>query len=180
MSFQSDLSDSAQCFERIVYPVIRGLIGGGRLISVESIADSHLALLLDRCAGLDWIQITNDGYLRGLSSRIQFGRDYGTFTIRRKRSNDHRTEYERLRYLSNNNNRGYITSGLTIQSYVSDRHRGRLLSCAIAYTHDLNQYILEHDNLPVRRAPDGNEFCVISWHDLAIAHVPVKIVRPPL
>jgi len=177
MSFQTDLSDSNCAFEQIVYPAIHKHIGGGRIISVECILDSNLAMLLDRCAGIDYLQITADGYIRGLSSRIQFGRDYRTFTIRAKRSTARRTEYEKMQHVSAHRGRGYMFSGLTIQSYVSSRYNGHLLSSAIAYTEDVYRFIETHE-LTVKQAPDGNEFYCLPWSTLEQEGVQIRIIRP--
>ena len=177
MSYQTDLSDSNRAFEQVVYPAIRRHIGGGKLISVECILDSNLAMLLDRCAGIDYLQITADGYIRGLSSRIQFGRDYRTFTIRARRSTAHRTEYEKMQYVAAHRGRGFMFSGLTIQSYVSSRGNGHLLSSAMAYTEDIYRFIETHE-LTVRQAPDGNKFYCLPWRVLQTEGIPIRIVQP--
>ena len=98
---KKNLSDSANDFNDIVWPVIKNWFGEGELISVQDVTDFRMAQLLDTCSGIDaWYVETTKG-IRGIGSRVQWTendhkKNYKTFTIRKELFSGGRTEYEKL------------------------------------------------------------------------------------
>ena len=88
-----DLKESSKDFLEIVYPQIKDWFGDGELIPVESVTKSDMAKKLDMYSGIDnWHIVTNEG-IRGLSSRVQYYKDWSTFTVRLGRITGARTQY---------------------------------------------------------------------------------------
>jgi hypothetical protein len=159
----------------VVYPKISNWFGGGELIPVELVTKSDMAEKLDIYSGIDnWILITNEG-IRGISSRVQYGKDWGTFTIRRKRVTSARTEYEKLLYAIEND---YLHPYWFVQSYINKKdkdllqgERKELLNAAMCKTRDLISYIklgqINRD-FEIREVVNYGEanFFVVYWKDL--------------
>jgi hypothetical protein len=158
------LTSSARDFSEIVWPAIRDACGGGELVPVETVTDSGFANDLDTLAGIDAWQIRRpDGLMRGLASRVQWGKPYNTFSIRYALRSGGLTEYAKRRRAIEE---GYLFPALTVQAYLSEKH-GQLLSAAVADTRELYEYIAEHLKLrhqAVRVVQYGsNDFIAVSW-----------------
>lgn len=92
-----DMRRSKTAFESLVWPVVRELIGGGELISMEDQSDDRLRTLFDTTSGIDAWQYRSGVGMYGIASRVQpSGRDWSTFTLRVARSNCTRTEAQKL------------------------------------------------------------------------------------
>lgn len=164
--WKTDLSRSAKAFEFLVWPVLRQVIGG-KLVHVELIARQDFAKDLDVRAGIDAWHIHDRG-IRGLASRVQAGRAWDTFTVRRSRATGVATEYEKRCYAIQAGE-GWIYPHLTIQAYITAWDMGRLLSVGVARTADLMRFIQAHeDTVTVRSAPDGNTFFVVPFDAVAV------------
>lgn len=156
MTFRKDLSDSANAFLKLVWPVIKRWFENSEIRPVETITEIEFAKELDQYAGIDaWILNYKKG-MRGLASRIQwanqeewsqkkinsFVRDPpNSFTIRRSRASGVDTEFaKRLFAIENDWEYPYYT----VHAYVSHRSiKGKLLSVACCKTEDLISYIKE-------------------------------------
>lgn len=172
-----DLSDSASDFLNIVWPVIKGRIGGGELIPVESTTDTGMKRDLDVLAGIDaWHIDRGVGQMRGIASRIQWD-DYAwnTFTVRKHRTSGATTEYEKRLYALNNPNKHYLIPALTVHAYITKRPNGKLLSVAVIPTEDLFGYLIVHGR-ERRNTNDGNIFIYAKWDDLKEARLPIVII----
>lgn len=121
---ETDLSDAAYDFKKIVWPAISPKIGGGDLIQIENTKDP-LATKLDRFAGIDAIQQIN-GQLRTIACRVQWGdTDWSAFSVRESKTNGAETEFaKRLNAINND----FVYPILTIQAYISEKRIGKLLS----------------------------------------------------
>jgi hypothetical protein len=174
-----DLNESASDFVHIVWPAVSPLCGGGVLYSVERVLDLGWISTLDACSGIDAFQMPPSGnVLRGIASRIQYGRSYPTFTLRYKRSSGAATEFEKRLYAIQHVERGYIYPHLTIQAYMS-RPSGKLLAAAVTETRSLYLYAQRYreDKSRVyvqRNASDGNTFLVVMWEPYQREGHPLK------
>lgn len=168
MSFERDLSDANSDFAKFA-PALLSRIKG-QLIYLET-DPGPLPQMFDKYSGIDAIQVV-DNNMRGIALRVQWGRDYRTFSIRYKRKSGAKTEYEKRRNAIFGG-KGYLYPYLTIQAYLDKRGAAkRLLSCCVVRTMDLYQYI--EDNIVClertkKVAPDGNEFLVVGFDELATA-----------
>ncbi|GHT30113.1 hypothetical protein FACS18942_11070 [Planctomycetales bacterium] len=102
----------------------------------------------------------------GLALRIQVDKNYGTFTIRRKRASRSKTEYEKRAYSLVN---GGLYPLLTVQCYVNPAE-GILFGGAVARTQDIfvcieqGQYRL----LKTGRNQIGQaSFYAVDWAEVA-------------
>jgi hypothetical protein len=173
LNVANDLSDSAFDFERVVAPAILPLLGGGELVSTESVTAEGFQKDLDTLAGIDgWHLIKGKSLVRGLASRVQWcDKAWKTFTVRLSRDSGAETEFsKRLRAIENPDT-GYLYPHLTIQAYIeSPRRGGQLLGAGIVKTKDLitlcDRLIREGDqNSPlwgIRRTSNA-EFIWVSW-----------------
>ncbi len=179
---QRDLDASATAFERLAWPAIAPLIGGGRFVSLENRSDAT-AKLLDQQAGFDALQIIDDGSMCGLACRMQpTAHAWDTFTIRHSRKSGTITEYAKRLVAIHEKFSGYLVPRWTVQGYYN-KAKGGLISVAAVNTHELMIYIYRDLQKPEasRRTEikpngsDGNTFLVASWANLADDGVPVKV-----
>ena len=174
-----DLNESASDFVHIVWPAVSSLCGGGTLYPVEAARHLGIIVALDNCSGIDAFQMLPSGtVLRGVASRIQYGRYYPTFTLRYKRSNGAVTEFEKRLYAIRHVAQGCIYPHLTIHAYMS-RPKGKLLAVAVTETRALYHYAERYreDRSRVyeqRNISDGNSFLVVLWDPYQQAGHPLK------
>ena len=158
------IKDSSHDFVNIVWPIVKDRFGGGTIIPVEITTKYEFAKELDMLAGIDaWHILENRMGLRGIASRVQWGRPYNTFTIRIALASGHDTEYQKRLYALNNPDLNLIYPHITCQAYL-DKKGGNLLSAAIIKTKDLMSIFNECYNLfKPQKAPGGNMFKAIPW-----------------
>lgn len=145
MSVKRDMARSREIFDRLVWPAISSIVGGGELVQTES--NNHRTDKdLDALAGIDGYQIIGKQGMRGLASRVQYvepdsnityelSRTGFTFTLRLGRASGAQTEYEkRLNAIASD--RGLLLPHLTVHSYFT-LDGERLLGVAVVKTRDL-------------------------------------------
>ena len=160
-----DMSLSKSSFEQLVWPAIGPRIGGGQAVSMELSTDSELRTLFDVSSGIDAWQITTEGGMYGIASRIQpYGRDWSTFTVRLTRASGFKTEWEKLRDACNSDD-GRVCPEWFVQAYTS-KSGDCLLSVAAVRTAELVRHIeslcVEDNDIRCNRN-DGNKFWVVGW-----------------
>lgn len=166
-----DSTQSAADFVRVVWPAVQRTCAELRestLRMVEGNAQNHIAYELDVYAGIDAYQRTAFG-LRGITSRVQWGKDYHTFTVRIERPNGARTEYGKRITSLQQDNEGFLYPFWTIQAYI-DRPGGTLLSAGLAKTRELYHSIEQRkaSGHPCEERPagkGGERFLVVRWED---------------
>ncbi|MXV07208.1 MULTISPECIES: hypothetical protein [unclassified Xanthomonas] len=174
--FQHNLSQSALDFQTRVWPHIAShpRIGGGELHLVEANVDTALARDLDTLAGIDaWQVVGNRIGMRSIASRVQWGQDRRTFSIRYRKPSGAETEYEKRLAAIRHPELGLSYPHLTVQAFLDERG-GRVCSVAAITTEHL---ILQAEKLlgwgrlvdgsdrrfGLRRLPDGTEFLYMHW-----------------
>jgi hypothetical protein len=174
-----NLSNSASDFLKIVWPAILSeeKIGGGEIIPVEAVSPNDFASELDVLAGIDAWQVVKDNKaVRGIASRVQWGINYRSFSIRYTTPSGVETEFQKRRFALNNPEEGYLFPHLTVQAFL-DEPGGQLLSVAAIPTKYLIQQaqrLIEwgrmndgHDSrFGIRYSPDGKGFIYMSWEYL--------------
>ncbi|WP_157768701.1 hypothetical protein [Paracidovorax avenae] len=170
----SALSDSASDFIEIVWPAISPHIGGGRLLPVEAVSPEDFASELDLMAGIDaWQIVKNNQGMRGIASRVQWGSNYQSFSIRYSTPTGAETEYQKRLRAIKNPNEGYLSPHMTIQAFL-DSKKGELLAVAAIPTRHLIEQAErligwgqikggEDSRYGIRKSPDGREFIYLSW-----------------
>jgi hypothetical protein len=117
----------------LVFPVLSsmGLVPHGEIVHCEGTSQ-------DKRAGLDWLISASDGTQSGIASRVQWGTDYGTFSIRYRTEKGQMSELTK-RYRSVVGGAQYPT--LTIQAYV-DPVSWTLLNAYVVRTDDLYRHVI--------------------------------------
>jgi len=136
--FQSDLSDSAAAFVRVVWPAIQRMVGGGQIIPIESVTNDAMTEMLDKYSGIDAWHLSQARQVRGVASRVQWGNAWNTFTVRYSRDSGAKTEYEK-RLADIKSNAGWLYPHLTVQAFIDGKKGGDgcLLSVAVIKTKSL-------------------------------------------
>lgn len=127
-----DLTASASCFKDIVWPAIRDVCGGGYVVPVEGVTVTDFAKTLDTLSGIDAWHVVDGLGVRGIASRVQWGKDWGTFTIRKSRANGAKTEWHKIAEARDSIRRGFVRPHLVVQAYVNGT-RDKPLGLAAAY-----------------------------------------------
>jgi len=184
--FKSDLKDSSAAFLRVVWPAIKdmGLIGGGKIIPTESITNDAMTDMLDKYSGIDAWHLSNDRQMRGVASRVQWGKDWRTFTVRYSRDSGAKTEYEK-RKTDIESNAGWMYPHLTVHAFISGNKSGEgdLMSVAVIKTKDLieacTNVVNNNHYLPSGgfRRTGNAEFIWIDWNWLQMLGVEVEIYK---
>lgn len=143
---------------------------GGRFYNIEN-SDNDMLQMLDKYSGIDMVREHKNNQLSGVALRIQYGQNYRTFTIRKKRWTGTKTEYEkRVEAIQN----GYFYPRETIQAYFTTRNNPELIGFAYVLTKDLYQFIDEYPDRVYTNFSD-NEFYYVRWDDLRTAGVKIYI-----
>lgn len=176
-----DLNTSTGLFSSGVWPRLQKKIGGGTLISVESI-DSDLARALDMFAGIDFFRI--DGNSRGvqsIASRCQWtninpNKPYDSFTIRLSRDTGSKTEFaKRVEAMDSGE---FLFPFYTCQAYFYGPKPKLLISAGVIKTRDLFEYLLNQDYLHHRRTTNAT-FIFANWSDVRDFYH-IDIIRPSI
>ncbi len=149
----------------------RDVLANLDVVSIENVRDGVL-MWLDNYSGVDWVCRTPANQIFSIAARIQFDRDWRTFTVRYKRPTGSATELEkRLDAVKND----FFYPTYTLQAYI-DENKKQALSCGIVKTKVLYKYILENlDSLQIRtNKKDGVQFVFVKWDD-----VPDVIIKEP-
>jgi hypothetical protein len=172
MSFIKDFTDANADFSLFKNELLSHIKGD--LINIET-DDTKLADMFDQYSGIDAFQIVNK-QLRGVAIRVQWGNDWGTFTIRYKRKSGAKTEYQK-RSEAIFSDKGYLYPYLTIQAYLDKRGCSQsILSCGVIKTLDLYQYLFVNmPNLKIRQCPEGNDFLHVTFKELIKARCNILV-----
>jgi len=160
--FQTAAQQSKSDFIRLLQKPLEKLLEG-RIVSTEG--NGEIGRLLDMEAGVDAILDHPKYGLFGIGICIQYGLNYRTFTIRKQRESQAKTEYTKhVDALLEDS----ITTKFNIHAYI-DEKTGTLHSAAIALTRDIYDCI-EKGLCDVRMTGNGQigraTFYVVDWDTL--------------
>ena len=165
-----DSSQSSADFVRLVWPVLHqhcAAFRGSGLRMIEGHPQDLITSELDRSAGIDAYERSVFG-LRGITSRVQWGYNYRTFTIRMERPNGALTEYAKRLITLQRRDEGYFYPYWMIHAYI-DRPGGKLLAVGVAKTIELYQYIEQcrQSGRPCRErvSQEGERFLLVGWEE---------------
>ena len=119
--------------------------------------NNELQQVLD-FAGIDYMYAEN-GLVKGLAMRIQKGKCWDTFTIRKSRYSGTETEFEKRKFAIENYG---IYPYFTVQAYIED---DKLSGLAICKTKDLWDMILKNRCYTVK-CSDNASFYIVKWSDM--------------
>jgi len=148
--WRGDLDWSSKAFVNIIWPVIQGRIGGGRIVSIEQNGDRRADFAkADIDAGVDVVQELPDGQIRYIAVRNQKQNkqldhplSWDSFTIRKERESGVRTELEKR---SNAIKNGCVYPYLWIHSYL-ETEIGPWAKTGIIQTRDLIEFVNNPEN----------------------------------
>lgn len=118
-----------ECKARLIKPLEKIL--DGKIIQVEGLRQD-VAEALDITAGMDLLLKQSNGGVIGIASRIQPGKDWQTFTVRRSIGDSSNTEYAKRKYSIAND---CLYPQIALQAYVN--HETGITSMGIAKTKDI-------------------------------------------
>lgn len=171
-----DLSDSAYDFMRVVWPAVQPVIGG-RIEPVESNVSEGLGRDLDILGGIDAWQMFDGKGMRGIASRVQWGKNWRSFTVRTERQNGVRTEFEKRCYALDHPERRWLLPALTIHAYVEEpRRKGDLIEAAVVETAVLYEFARFYPCESLTNRDDGTLFKPWFWDEMLAAGVDVRVV----
>lgn len=135
----------------------------GKFEVVEGVTKDEMAKTLDMLAGIDIWHFDEKFGVRGVASRIQHGKSWDTFTVRKTRESGAKTEYEKRTYAMDNE---FLYPILTFQGYISNNAP---LSFALTKTKDIF-WMIENGFCYLKKTgkeQDGQaEFYVIDWKNM--------------
>lgn len=176
--WRHDMTESSYAFQNYVWPKVRSWCDEGRLEIVENTTATGLARDLDTLAGIDaWQLLDNQGFMRGIASRVQTGaKNWRTFTVRKSCSSGAKTEFTKRLEALKNRDRGAILPELTIHAYVCDYRKGPLLSVAVVRTVDLYEYLKTQisKGRAKTRSTNNAVFYWVSWDELEASKIRIK------
>lgn len=160
MSFsEHDAAKSLQSFEKFTAPALRHALNAKKILSTER-HNNALEKALDTLAGIDGFIVDVDDWIFSFSSRVQFGHNYETFTIRRSRTNEKLTEHDKL---SRARRTHAPMPTFTVQTFVDTDEKAAVV--AIVETVALLKYVDKHPD-QWRTAPTGETFYYCPWREL--------------
>lgn len=184
---RKDLSASAIAFRQCVWPKVKAWCREGEIYLAEdpAIEGDPVLQFCDQYSGIDaWQILHKNRRVRGIASRVQFGRAFKSLTIRFRRTTGAETEFAKRLFELKNPANGYVTPGLTIQAYCTQRpSRGQseLLHAVMVRTSDLYDYIENNPRaVDTRTNPsDGNIFKVVWWPHMKELGYKVRAYEDP-
>lgn len=175
-TFKQSMSKTMMMAEEYIKPVLPFMIHG-ELIPVEGKTDDELYQILDRLAGIDYFCVDGD-ISYGVASRIQVGKSWDTFTVRKSRDSGASTEYaKRLNAIEKD---GIIFPKLTYQAYVSKDTGGKLQTMAVCLTRELIEFCRDgHASIrhTGKSQVGGAEFFVCKWSEMTRCGCKMRVLQ---
>lgn len=163
MNFVDALQRSMSDSKEHLFPTLEKVLDG-ELIVIEGDDINETKRLLDTMAGIDLFAVNPIKGMRGVASRLQWGKAWRTFTIRKERESGTKTEYEKRKYAIEN---GYLYPRITMQAYID--HKQNIVTIGIAYTEDIIRCI-DNGNCKIRRTGADQKgqasFYVVEWDEM--------------
>jgi len=179
----NQLRASSSDFINVVWPAIQDQLGGGFLEPVESVTETAFTKTLDILSGIDAWQVINDVGVRGIASRVQWGNDWRTFTVRKELWSGAETEWHKIQRAQSLMDRGFIRAHLIVQAYLNGPpgSNSDLISAYIVRAPDMYRFCNEESEGLVwypQAVTGGNTMAVFHVDRLKQAGCDVREVRP--
>ncbi len=130
-----DLDRSLNIVDEKIKPIVEKLLPGWKMMRVEG-RDNEVCQVLDMSCGVDYLLVSGGcDMIYGAASRVQYGKNYRTFTVRKSRESGATTEYEK-RLLAIQHKA--IWPHYNLQAYITGEDVSGL---AIVKTEDLIDFI---------------------------------------
>ena len=160
LAVTEDMKKSLNQVKDKIKPILAKLLPDWRLLRVEG-KDEEVCKMLDMSCGIDYLLCSvNSCQIYGVASRVQYNRNYRTFTVRKDRESGAITEYEKRRQAMYF---GTISPKYTMQAYIENEDVSGL---GLTKTADLMNFIHEGHAQELKTKADKigkAEFYVCSW-----------------
>lgn len=173
-TFSASMSKTTKAFNEIVLPIFNKKYPEYKFVSIEGRANDEITKDFDIYAGIDVYRVQSErGEMIGIASRIQFDKNWATFTVRKSRESGNLTEYGKRKYAIAH---GSMYPYLTMQAYISESET----VIGLCRTKDLIDYIDTHN--PQTRTTGRDQygqatFFVCPWADMKEKGYTVVILR---
>ena len=172
-----DDAKKANYYNHTLAPYMQSLFRMPCKIYVTEDSDDEVLKKLDQLSGIDAFQEV-DGQMRGVALRVQYGNNWGTFTIRYSRASGQTTEfYKRVKALREND--GFLSPYFTAQVYINEETMG-VIGGAFCKTEDLYDYILQNLEFlrekQCRICPEGNKFLWVRFTQIKESGYPIRFI----
>jgi UDP-N-acetylglucosamine pyrophosphorylase len=173
MAYSNWVSDATTAVN--AFNSIKSIVEQAAKIKITSIeqVNNDLCVKFDSLCGCDYLAENSLG-LYGIAMRVQFKKNWQTFTIREARDSGAKTEFHKR---SEQIKQGYFYPRITIQAYFSDEVNKTFLGGCLIKTKDLFDYI-ESGGVFSRNRTSNASFIVVRWDDLRRHGVEMIILRP--
>lgn len=160
MGFENDAAISLRLFEKFSVHAMKKFFGGvAQIVPIEGREDAATKLL-DRFAAIDGLVVNGDGTIDFYANRVQIGKNYESFSLRRSRLSGKATEFEKLQQARRT---GGAMPTFHVQCFVDSDEQSATVG--IAPTIDVLDYA-EHN--PDEFLGTANAtFFVVPWRELA-------------
>ena len=159
MCFEKDAEKSRRAFDKFTRHALNRHFDGNKLIRSFEGSQDPVERELDIKHGCDGGIVDRDNWAHYFASRVQFGKYYGTFTVRGYRPTGTATEIHKLRREEG------AKPEFHVQTYVDSDGQGAVVG--IVETIELVQYIDRHKP-EMKFARDGGQgFYPVPFADLA-------------
>jgi len=173
-NFKTALKKSSSNFNCFFKDAVLEVLGGEFEV-VEGVTQYKMAKTLDMLAGIDLWHFNTKHGIRGVANRIQYGKCWETFTIRKSRDSGVKTEYEKRKFAIENE---FLYPVLTLQGYLS--YDNVLIAFAIAKTKDIIAMI-DNGFCTVKKTGEEQkgqaDFYIIQWADLKVQGYKIYISK---
>lgn len=156
MGYKEDSAKSLWALDNVITPALHSM-GVKEVYSTEN-HDNGLEKFLDQETGIDALIVSDDGTTYPAACRIQFGKCYESFTLRRSRPSGAPTEYDKIK---NAKQADSLRPKYHIQAYIT----GDKATVAMANTDDIVAYADAHP-CEWLKTQEGETFFVIPWRKL--------------
>lgn len=182
---ERDQQFSQILFQRQIKPILEEFFDA-KIIPVEG-EDTTLSLALDQRSGIDYAVVV-DSNVMGISNRVQYNKNWQTFTVRSRRDNGYHSElYKRYHARF----KGYFAPHLVCQSYFQRNPYGlrtleefdiiNILGFAIARDVDIIEIAASNvatDKHTRDHCVGQAGFKVINWGDIISLRCPILQYSP--
>ena len=140
-TFKQSMTKTISDFNEKVLPVLNKNYSNMKFVEVEGNVNNEIADDFDRYAGIDIYRVRPEvGEMIGIASRIQRGRVWRSFTVRKERKSGSLTEFEKRRQAIKKKS---LYPLLTMQAYIEERNRNVVIG--LVRTEDLIDFIEKYN-----------------------------------
>ena len=162
-TFEQSMTKTMSDFDSKVLPILKKKYPGMKYVEIEGRANDKVTRDFDIYAGIDVYRVRPDVYeMIGIASRIQRGKVWRTFTVRKSRNSGTVTEYAKRKRAIHT---GSLYPALTLQAYID----GEKVIIGMVRTRDLIDYIDKYNPQVKKTGQDQRgqaEFYICPWEDI--------------